>query len=232
MLTGQEQEGHPVYAYPHPQNPQFNPHTGPAPYAHPMGNPMTRGQKIALGIVGGVTAVGATLAIILLPGKASAKDLPPPPVFSDPKPTSTKKPAGSPPPYGNACFPPNMGGGNAYDVAYWDAGGAVPARERIFAMFDALGYSTPTNRSTMNDPGPDAALGGNDDVPNPEVVRFQKHYNQASRAGLFPNMGGLWEDGLVGPCTLNGGKYVMDQLAANGLDGSAWQDLATGQRKL
>lgn len=220
-----------MYAYPHPQNPQYNPQMN-AP-AYPMGNPMTRGQKIALGVFGGATAIAVTAAIILLPGKASAKDLPTvTPTFPDPKPSSTKKPAGSPPPYGNACFPPDMGGGNAYDVSYWDAGGPVPARQRIFDMFDALGYSTPSNRSTMNDPGPDAALGGNDDVPNPEVVRFQKHYNSASRLGLFPNMGGLWEDGLVGPCTLNGGKYVMDQLAANGLDGSAWQDLATGQRKL
>lgn len=194
------------------------------PYVHYSPNPLTRGQKIALGVIGGVAAIGTVAAIILIPGSASAKT----PPITTPTPKPTGKPAGSPPPYGDSCFPENMGGAQRYDYEYWDKGGnVVAARQGIFDAFESLGYDTPTNRSTMNDPGPDAVLGGGDDVPNSEVTRFQKDYNKVSRAGKFTpgvKMGGLWEDGLVGPCTLNGLKYVMDNLS-----GRKWSDVVAGK---
>lgn len=226
---GASPEDHRVYNYPHPNNPLHNP-------AHPARrqaayNPLTRNQKWAIGIAAGVTALGAATAIILLPRQAKASPLPP---VDDKKKSTTPsgKPPGSPPPYGDSCFPQSMGGTQAYDHNFWDAGGVVPARERIFNHFEALGYQTPTDRSTMNDPGPDAALGGGDDVPNAEVANFQKDYNRGSRRKLFPNMGGLWEDGFVGPCTLNGVKYVMEQLSKAGSSPDQWKALARGETTL
>jgi hypothetical protein len=195
------------------------------PYVHYSPNPLTRGQKIALGVIGGVAAIGTVAAIILIPGTAKAKPRPTEPTKPEKKPT--RKPPGSPPPYGDSCFPPAMGGTQAYDNAFWDKGGNVmEAREGIFAAFEGLGYETPRDRSTMNDPGPDAALGGGDDVPNSEVRRFQKDYNKVSTAKKFvaQDMGGLWEDGLVGPCTLNGLKFVMDNL-----QGRTWSDVVAGK---
>jgi hypothetical protein len=199
------------------------------PYAP---NPLTRGQKIALGVVAGVTALGVGAAIILIPRGAKAATVPQTGPGQAPRVRPTSKPPGSPPPYGDSCFPPSMGGTQAYDNAFWDEGGPVPARERIFNYFQLLGYATPADRSTMNDPGPDAALGGGDDVPNAEVKRYQKDYNAASRANVFPNMGGLWEDGYVGPCTLNGLKYVMDQIAAAGGAPEDWAGLVSGDKTL
>ena len=211
--------------YPQPGYPtQYNPYAS---------NPMTRGQKIALGVVAGVTAIGVGAAIILIPrGAKAATTVPKTGPGQAPKVRPTSKPPGSPPPYGDSCFPPNMGGTQAYDHTFWDAGGTVPARERIFSFFSQFGYATPADRSTMNDPGPDAALGGGDDVPNAEVKRFQKNYNEGSRNNLFPNMGGLWEDGYVGPCTLNGLKYVDDQIAVAGGNPEDWQDLVAGTKTL
>lgn len=214
-----------MYAYPHPQNPAL---IHPANFRHAQANPLTRKQKIALGVGAGVAVLGVTAAIILIPRKAKAQ--PAPPIDTDEgKRGRGGKPAGSPPPYGDACFPQNMGGTQAYDNSFWDAGGTVAARQRIFDAFQSLGYSTPTDRSTMNDPGPDAALGGGDDIPNAEVRRFQKDYNGASRRKVFANMGGLWEDGFVGPCTLNGVKYVLDQLAAAGVTPETWPRIAAGE---
>jgi len=195
------------------------------PYSHYSQNPLTRGQKIALGIVAGFAAIGTVAAIILIPGTAKADVLPTP---ETPSKKPSGKPSGSPPPYGDSCFPEDMGGTQAYDTSYWDKGGdVVKAREGIFTAFESLGYQTPTDRSTMNDPGPNAELGGGDDIPNSEVKRFQKDYNKVSRAGKFTpgvKMGGLWEDGLVGPCTLNGLKYVMDNLS-----GRDWSDIVAGK---
>ncbi len=202
------------------------------PYANP---PLSRNQKIALGVVAGVTALGVGAAIILIPRGAQAATVTPPPgpgQTGKSRPTSGK-PAGSPPPYGNSCFPPSMGGTQAYDHAFWDAGGTVVAREQIFSFFEGLGYSTPADRSTMNDPGPDAALGGGDDVPNAQVKQFQKDYNKASRNNVLGSeMGGLWEDGFVGPCTLNGLKYVDTQIGAAGGSVADWKGLVSGEQTL
>lgn len=139
----------------------------------------------------------------------------------EPKPTGKKRPPGHPDPYGKACYPPKWGGSNAYDQTYW--GGGPAGRQQIFDAFTVLGYQTPTDRDTMNALGPDAALGGGDDVPNPEVTKFQKDYNKVSRWKNFTSgMGGLDEDGLVGPCTLNGIKLVLDALGDQ-----SWSSIVT-----
>jgi hypothetical protein len=188
-------------------------------------NPLTRGQKIAIG-VGAATVVG--LGVFLFwPRKASAATIPDTgnggKTTPKPKPT---KPPGHPPPYGFACFPPEYGGTQAYDTAHWDAGGREVARQRIFTAFEDLGYTTPAGRDTMNDPGKDEKLGGGDDIENEEVRRFQKDYNAVSRAKNFKSdMGGLDEDGYVGPCTLNGIKYVQDNLGDKN-----WRDLVAQAR--
>jgi hypothetical protein len=199
------------------------------PYDHygPQRNPLSRGQKIALGVVVGVAAVGTIAAIILIPATAKADVRPSTPDPVKPKPKPTSKPDGSPPPYYDSCFPEDMGGSQTYDQAYWDGvpPDAVSARARIFAAFNLLGYQTPPDRSTMNDLGTDGKLGGDDDIPNPEVTRFQKNYNAVSRTKIFAEkMGGLWEDGKVGPCTLNGLKYVMDNLGERD-----WTDIVAGK---
>lgn len=146
------------------------------------------------------------------PAKPSPGPSPTPPGPGPVKPSggSKKRPSGDPPPYGHACFPPEFGGSNAYDQQYWDAGDTAEERERIFEAFDILGYATPTDRNTMNAVGPDGKLGGGDDIPNPEVRRFQADYNAVSRKGNFlPSMGGLDTDGKVGPCTLNALHLVI-----------------------
>jgi hypothetical protein len=187
-----------------------------------------------------VAAVG--VGVYLIATSASAAPKPKKKIVAEPPgdeppvqpPGSKKRPAGHPSPYGKACYPPKWGGSNAYDQDYW--GGGPAGRQQIFDAFTVLGYATPTDRDTMNDLGPDAsgkvagdegfdagsALGGDNDVPNPEVKRFQKNYNAVSRWKNFTSgMGGLDEDGLVGPCTLNGIRLVLDNLA----DGQEWQSV-------
>lgn len=213
-----------MYNYPHPENPHHSSHS---PHHNPMHNPLTRRQKIWIGVAASATALGVGAAIILLPKQAQAAPVPAP--VPDNGGGRPAKPPGSPPPFGDSCFPQEMGGTQRYEFDYWDAGGVVPARERIFAFFNGAGYQTPSDRSTMNDPGPDGALGGGDDVPNEEVRSYQRDYNRASRANVFPSMGGLWEDGLVGPCSLNGAKYVMAQLAEAGVSLEQWKAIARGE---
>lgn len=184
-----------MYAMQNPRPMRYN------PYRH---NPLTRGQKIAIGLVS--AAVVGTGAYLLWPKKASAAGQLP--SVQDPKPSGgSSRPAGDPPPYGKSCNPPEYGGSNAYDKGYWNS------MEKILQAFSALGYATPSDRPTMNQLGPNAALGGGDDVPNPEVTRFQRDYNAVSKWKQFMgNMGGLDPDGLVGPCTLNAIKLVLDNL--------------------
>lgn len=183
-----------MYAIQNPRPMRYN------PYHH---NPLTRGQKIAIGLVS--AGVVGTAAYLLWPKKASAADLPS--VVQPPAKGSTR-PAGDPPPYGKSCMPPAYGGSNAYDKAYWNT------MQKILDAFGMLGYQTPSDRPTMNQLGPDASLGGGDDVPNPEVTRFQRDYNAVSKWKQFmAGMGGLDPDGLVGPCTLNAIKLVLDNLA-------------------
>lgn len=164
---------------------------------------------------------GAAVAAILIFSGGKKKSAAPPPGDQDlppdlpPPPTpSPSRPSGHPPPYLKACYPPAYGGSNRYDTAYWEAGGTARARQRIFEHFGGLGYSTPNDRDTMNDLGPDGKL-GEDDVPNEEVRRFQKDYNAVSKKrNVAANMGGLDTDGMVGPCSLNALKYIYD-LGAN-----------------
>lgn len=179
-----------------PRPMRYNPHAY---------NPLTRGQKIAIGVAS--AAVVGTAAFLLWPKKASASQLPS--VVDTPKPSGggSSRPSGDPPPYGKSCMPPGYGGSNAYDAAYWNS------RQKILQAFSALGYQTPTDRDTMNALGPNGMLGGDDDVPNPEVTRFQRDYNAVSKDKQFlASMGGLDPDGLVGPCTLNALKLVLDNL--------------------
>jgi hypothetical protein len=185
----------------------------PDPYGPPLHNPLTRGQKIAIGV--GSAAVVGLGVFLLWPSSASAAVPPTTPSGGGGTKTPTNRPPGQPP--GGDCNKPSQ----TYDFAFWDAGGETVARQRIFDYFQTLGYQTPTNRNTMNALGPNAELGGDDDVPNEEVRRFQKEYNAVSRQGTFlSGMGGLDRDGLVGPCTLNGIKYVVDNLGEND-----WQTL-------
>lgn len=158
----------------------------------------------------GIAAAGAAgLGLYFLFGKkakaATPLVVPAPPVEPAPVKPSNKRPPGSPPPQGAGCAD------GQYDAAFWNS------RASILNAFDSLGYATPQDRDTMNKLGADNALGGGDDVSNPEVVRFQNDYNKVSKRGEFaPKMGGLDPDGLVGPCTLNGMKYVLDNLGSNG----------------
>ena len=188
------------------------------PYG-PRNNPLTRGQKIAIGV--GSAAVVGLGVFLLWPSSAKAATPPVTPSGGGGGSRPTNRPPGQPP--GGNCNKPAQ----VYDFAYWDAGGQTIARQRIFTHFKDLGYATPTDRDTMNALGADNALGsdpsipGSADIPNEEVRRFQKEYNAVSRWGKFlSGMGGLDRDGLVGPCTLNGIKYVDDNL-----DGRNWQDL-------
>jgi len=184
-----------------------------APYYPPAHNPpLTRAAKVWLAI-GAVVVVGAG-TFLLWPKPAKAEVLPPLPPLPGPTPKNNGRPSGHPQPYGAACYPA-PGGQSAYDKAFWDAGGTAVARERVLEVFQRFGYSTPVGRDTMNDPGPDADLGGGDDIPNDEVRRFQREYNAVSRSGVFlpkTTMGGLDEDGFVGPCTLNGMRLIDENL--------------------
>lgn len=228
------------YAYqPNPQAYQPNPQ-------HPFGlrynpyrhyNPLPLAAKIGIGVAA-VAAVSVG-AYLLWPKEAKAGGPPggtvPPPAPTNGGRQPGGRPSGNPPPYGFACFPPDYGGSNAYDKAYWDTGGDTAARARIFEAFEELGYQTPTNRDTMNELGPlgsgtpgsgGGLLGGGDDVPNSEVSRFQNDYNSVARWGKFlTGMGGLDVDGLVGPCTLNGMKYVLDNLG-----NEEWSDVVGESR--
>jgi len=180
---------------------------------------MSTGAKVAI-----VAVVGVGVYFIARSVKAKGKDeekplgpSPEPDVVppTPPAPTPTpQRPSGHPSPYGKSCYPPAYGGTNAYDTAYWEAGGTAAARQRIFDHFESLGYQTPGDRDTMNDLGPDGKL-GNDDIPNAEARRFQKNYNTVSRwGGYLPKstMGGLDEDGMVGPCTLNALKLAFENI--------------------
>lgn len=207
---------------------QFNPQPFPMRYNPYRRNPLPLAAKIGIGVAA-VAAVSVG-AYLLWPREAKAGGppggtLPPTPSGGGGR-QPGGRPSGHPPPYGFACFPPDYGGNNAYDKAYWDAGGDTAARARIFEAFEELGYSTPTDRDTMNQLGPDDELGGGDDVPNPEVSRFQSDYNSVSRWGKFlTGMGGLDVDGKVGPCTVNALKYVLDNLG-----NEEWPDIVGESR--
>lgn len=118
---------------------------------------------------------------------------------------NTPRPDGDP--LGRACHQ------GEYNEAYW------PTQASVKGTFAMLGYPVP-DRPTMNELGPDGALGGGDDVPNPVVVQFQDDYNAMSGIGVLGNMaGGLNTDGFVGPCVLNGLENVLMHF-----DGNEWAD--------
>lgn len=188
------------------------------PLSHGTGyspNPMSRRAKIATGTIAGILVVGGLIAF--WPAKATAAT--PTPDKPKPKPTGGKRPGGEPPnPTGKSCLVHD----DAYDQPFWDTGGTAAARQRIFDAFASGGYATPTGRDTMNELGGDGALGGDDDLPNPEVKRFQNEYNAVSRWGNYrTNMGGLSPDGFVGPCTINGIKYAVIDADTN----KTWQEI-------
>jgi len=144
-----------------------------------------------------------------------------------PKPKSDpSRPAGSPP------------RGNNYDGAYW--GSTTKERlEGIRRHFAQLGYPVDVVPYPMNILGPKGTmemqnydgtagkLGGDDDQPEPVVRELQHDYNRISRlnkAEKFTqsNMGGLDEDGAVGPYTLNGLRHAKEVEKASG---KSWDDL-------
>lgn len=142
-----------------------------------------------------------------------------------PKPQTPSRPAGNPP------------GGDSYDGDYWGATGD----ERLISIrqhFVDLGYPVEVGPWPMNILGPKGnveltnidktkgKLGGGDDVPNATVKKFQHEYNMVSRLNkaeklYAQSMGGLDEDGYVGPYTLNGLRYAVDNLPG----GKTWNDL-------
>jgi hypothetical protein len=182
---------------------------------------MNTGTKLVIGgvVIGGLllwasAAKAQPVAPFVVPPEPDDPDDPFAP--ESPRKRPGGKPFGSPEPQGNDC---NAG---AYDKNFWSTA------QRILDVFDTLGYATPTDRTTMNTLGPDGKLGGGDDGSNPEVVRFQQEYNSVSRwhkqsGEFFDGMGGLDEDGLVGPCTLNGLAFVLDHIDQPG----NWPDVVT-----
>jgi hypothetical protein len=150
-----------------------------------------------------------------------------------PKPAAqtSNRPSGNPP------------GGSSYDGEYW--GSDSEARmTKIRDYFIRLGYQVTSGPWPMNVLGPKGAveltnepgsvpekgmLGGKDDADNPIVKLFQKDYNTVSRLNNADKiytaeggkMGGLDKDGMVGPYTLNGLRYAVDNLPG----GKTWPQL-------
>lgn len=170
--------------------------SGTEDYIPPAGTPTT-------------TTPGPTtqLPTTPIPSPYGVSTLPAMPVPTPkPKPTASKIPAGSPP---NPAGPGEWGN---YDHGYWDSAA------KIKEIFKELGYAVPT-RDTMNDPGPNKKLGGDDDIKSLEVEKFQDEYNAVSRSKTFASgMNGLASDGFVGPKVLNGLKFVIDNL-----NGKKWR---------
>lgn len=119
--------------------------------------------------------------------------------------------------------------GSSYDGAYWDPTPGDPRLISIRKHFASLKYPVEIGPWPMNELGPlgtlemknesgsTGKLGGGDDKPNEIVRKFQKEYNAVSQAKKFgggQKMGGLAPDGLVGPLTLNGLRFVSENLGA------------------
>ena len=155
-------------------------------------------------------------------GEEEIPYIPPSPA---PKPQTPSRPAGNPP------------RGDQYDGEYW--GSTTP--ERLMGIrqhFVDLGYPVQVSPHPMNILGPKGnfelenidgtmgKLGGDDDKPNATVKKFQHEYNMVSRLNkaekIYPQaMGGLDEDGAVGPYTLNGLRFAKEGLPG----GKTWSDL-------
>lgn len=187
--------------------------------------------KSALPLILGAGAI-ALIATGKKKKKTKSSDVPdePPPYIPDlppapkPKPDS-KRPSGNPP------------RGDSYDGNYWGSN----SEERLASIrqhFVELGYQVEVGPWPMNELGPKGTvelknksgsmgkLGGDDDKPNATVARFQRDYNIVSRLNkaekIYPqSMGGLADDGLVGPYTLNGLRFAVEELPG----GKKWKDL-------
>lgn len=142
-----------------------------------------------------------------------------------PKPSTPSRPAGNPP------------RGSEYDEAYW---GSTPD-ERLTSIrqhFADLGYMVEVGPYPMNILGPKGSvemknidgtlgkLGGQDDKSDATVKKFQHDYNVVSRLNkaekiYAQSMGGLSEDGFVGPYVLNALRYAKEGLPG----GKTWPDL-------
>ncbi len=151
------------------------------------------------------------------------------PPAPEPKERTPDIPAGNPP------------RGDTYDAGYW--GSTSEERlENIRGHFVYLGYNVEIGPWPMNTLGPKGGfeltnkdgtkgkLGGDDDQPNETVRDFQKNYNQVSRLNqaekYFPSsMGGMAKDALVGPYTLNGLRYSVEELKAGKAAPKNWNDL-------
>ncbi len=150
-----------------------------------------------------------------------------------PKPRTPNVPAGNPP------------RGDSYDAGYW--GSTSDERlSNIRSHFVQLGYNVEVGPWPMNVLGPKGdheltnkdgtkgKLGGDDDQPNETVRDFQRNYNQVSRLNKAEKyfepigqstMGGLAKDALVGPYTLNGLRFAVEEIKAG--KGKPWPDLIT-----
>jgi len=156
----------------------------------------------------------------------AADDLPsyvPPPVTPKPTPQKPTRPPG-------ATFR-----GDSYDGDFWGSTGDERLK-KIREFFKKFGYAVEVGPWPMNKLGPKCedgkvelknqdgttgCLGGGDDQPSAVVRQFQKDYNAVSFSKIFvSNMGGLDPDGLVGPYTLNGLRYVNENL-----QGKLWPDV-------
>ncbi len=151
----------------------------------------------------------------------------------EPKPKAPDVPPGNPP------------RGDVYDAGYW--GSTSDERlEKIRGHFVYLGYNVEIGPWPMNTLGPKGdfeltnkdgtkgKLGGDDDQENETVRDFQRNYNQVSRLNNAEKyfepigqstMGGLRKDALVGPYTLNGLRFSVDELKAGKGGGKTWNDM-------
>lgn len=158
----------------------------------------------------------------------SSDDIPP---YIPPTPGARPEPASNQP----AGPPPRR---DSYDEAYWGATSAARLTS-IRQHFADLGYPMQVSAHPVNILGPKGTIefenidgtmgkmGGGDDQPNATAKKLQHEYNVVSRLNqaekFIPgNMGGLDEDGKVGPYTLNGLRTAKELTATTA---KRWPDL-------
>ena len=195
------------------------------------------GNALPILLIGGA-------ALLMMGGKKKKTDIIEPdlPDVVPPPPPSPPPKQGVVLPYWQKAGPPP--GGDVYDGPYWGLAGGGPAEgsadarlKGIRQHFADFKYPVDVGPWPMNVLGPAGTLeltnppgstpskgklGGGDDEPNEVVRKFQKEYNAVSKAKKFAGkeMGGLAPDGLVGPYTLNGLRFVKEKLGAR-----LWPDI-------
>lgn len=127
--------------------------------------------------------------------------------------------------------------GSDYDDSYWGSN----LDEQLISIrqhFASLGYPVEIGPWPMNILGPKGSvelenidgtkgkLGGGDDKPDSIVRKFQREYNLVSRLNkaekiFSQSLGGLDEDGFVGPYVLNALRYLKEAMPG----GKTWPDL-------